>query len=253
MIERIILNIRHSDNYTDYLFQTAALRNRRIIPMMNPAPEELKAVKDNHTIIYHCHSTYCDPGIKSPLDFDDFHRTITVSTHSYISPDGSVNGQKADLIRQRIEKHLLDELESNENLREVYKHTFVILWEHREKICSNPSFFYARCGQHNKFVQAIPLGAMLKSIDENLELFRNPETGSILVDFEFCDTFDWYLEWWDPVSRTNATEILTCEFKNKDLLAYTIEKTCSMYCKGKAAGPLTVFDVIDRLSINIDE
>ncbi len=127
MIERIILDIKHSDNYTDHLFQTAALKNKRVIPMLNPSPEELEAVKDENTIIYHCHSTYCDPGIKSPIDFDDTPRAITVSTHYYIRPGGTVDGYKADDIRQRIEEHLLDELESDENLRETYKQTFAIL------------------------------------------------------------------------------------------------------------------------------
>ena len=63
MIERIILDIKHGDDYTDYLFHTAALKNKRVIPMLNPSPEELEAVKDEDMIIYHCHSTYCDPGI----------------------------------------------------------------------------------------------------------------------------------------------------------------------------------------------
>lgn len=254
MIERIILDIKHGDDYTDYLFQTAALKNKRVIPMLNPSPEELEAVKDENTIIYHCHSTYCDPGIKSPIDFDDTHRAITVSTHYYIRLGGTVDGHKADDIRQRIEKHILDELESDENLRETFKQAFTILWEHREEICTNPSFFYAKCGLHNKFVHSIPLGAMLKSIDDNMELFTNPETGRILVDFEFCDTYNWYLEWWDPVSRTNFTEVIKWEdgfneFKEKDLLACTIETACKKYCKGKWAGPFTVFDVLDRLSI----
>lgn len=255
MIERIILDIKHSDDYTDYLFQTVALKNRRIIPMVGPSDEALDAVKDENTIIYRCEASFNDSILPvEPILVNCHARTITVFTHNYLRGDGSIDSFQAEITRQSIEKEILSALEMDENLREVYKHYFSFLWENRKRIYANPQFFYAKCGLHNKFAQSIPLGGMLKSIDENQEVFRNQVTGRILLDFEFCDTWNWYLEWWDPVSRTNFTEVIKWEdgfneFKEKDLLACTIETACKKYCKGKWAGPFTVFDVLDRLSI----
>ena len=37
MTDIIILNIQHSDDYTDYLLMTAGLTNNRIIPLVNPS------------------------------------------------------------------------------------------------------------------------------------------------------------------------------------------------------------------------
>lgn len=40
MIDNVILDIAGSDDYTDYLFMTAALTNSRVAPLLNPTEEE---------------------------------------------------------------------------------------------------------------------------------------------------------------------------------------------------------------------
>lgn len=60
MIEKIILAITHSDDYTDYLYQTACLTNSRIIPMLNPTASELYDATGDNTIVYRCDGRYKD-------------------------------------------------------------------------------------------------------------------------------------------------------------------------------------------------
>lgn len=48
MIDKVILDIAHSDDYTDYLFMTAALTNSRVIPLIDPSAEELRRQSDGN-------------------------------------------------------------------------------------------------------------------------------------------------------------------------------------------------------------
>lgn len=50
MIDKVILDIAHSDDYTDYLFMTAALTNSRVIPLIDPSAEELRRQSDGQRI-----------------------------------------------------------------------------------------------------------------------------------------------------------------------------------------------------------
>ena len=65
MVEKIILNIHHSDDYTDYLFQTVCIKNKRIIPLMNVSDAELKYAEWPTTLILNCDGETCDNYRKS--------------------------------------------------------------------------------------------------------------------------------------------------------------------------------------------
>lgn len=259
MIEKIILAITHSDDYTDYLYQTACLTNSRIIPMLNPTASELHNAIGDNTIVYRCDGRYKDPQMKAPSVFaHSINRTITVLTHYYLREDGSINIAEAEIAREMIEKALMEVLEAPQNLREVYRQYFTGLWENRNVIYANPQLFYANCGLSNKFVKSIPLGVMLKTLEENSELFVNPEDGHMLIDFQFVENdetgkWEWHLEWWYPGCRyliTEVTDWMSGSFKKKDLLAYTLEKQCRKYDKGQGRSRYNIFGVIDNLSIS---
>ena len=258
MIEKIILAITHSDDYTDYLFQTACLTNSRIVPMLNPTTSELYDATGDNTIVYRCDGRYKDPQMIAPSVFaHGINRTITVLTHYYLQNDGSIDITEAEIAREMIENALLEVLESPQNLREVYRGYFTGLWNKRNEIYAKPQFFYANCGISNKFVKSVPLGVMLKTLEENPDLFVNPDNGQILIDFQFVENletnkWEWNLEWWYPDCRYLTTEIvdwMSEKFKTKDLLASEIEKTCRKYNKGQGRSPLNIFNVIDELSI----
>ena len=100
MIEKIILAITHSDDYTDYLYQTACLTNSRIIPMLNPMASELYDATGDNTIVYRCDGRYKDSQMKAPSVFaHSINRTITVLTHYYLREDGSIDIAEAEIAR----------------------------------------------------------------------------------------------------------------------------------------------------------
>ena len=258
MIEKIILAIAHSDDYTDYLFQTACLTNHRIVPMLNPTASELYDAIGSNTIVYRCEGRYKDLQMMAPSVFAHrLNRSITVLTHYYLREDGSIDIAEAEIAREMIEKALLEELESSQNLREAYRQYFTGLWENRKTIYANPQLFYANSGLSNKFVKSVPLGVMLKTLEENPGIFVNPANGQMLIDFQYVenaetDKWEWILEWWYPGCRYLTTEVIDWmggKFKTKDLLAYTIAKVCSKYNKDQGRSHLTVLNVIDRLSL----
>lgn len=178
MIEFIILNIHHSDDYTDYLFQTAALTNPRVLPMVNPTQEELDAArKREFSVVYNCYGRFRDSRMVAPSVLShSINRTITVQTHYYISEDGSINLTEAEIARALIEKELYEQLDAPKNLREIYRHYFFGIWKNRERIYANPLYFYANCGVSNKFVKSVPLGVVLKAIEENPDLFTKRQS-----------------------------------------------------------------------------
>ena len=57
MIDKVILDIAHSDDYTDYLFMTAALTNSRVIPLIDPSAEELRRQSDGNAFIFKCRNS----------------------------------------------------------------------------------------------------------------------------------------------------------------------------------------------------
>ena len=261
MIEFIILNIHHSDDYTDYLFQTAALTNPRVLPMVNPTQEELDAArKKNFSVVYNCYGRFRDPRMVAPSVLShSINRTITVQTHYYISEDGSINLTEAETARALIEKELNEQLNAPKNLRDIYRHYFFGIWKNRELIYANPLYFYANCGVSNKFVKSVPLGVVLKAIEENPDLFTKRQSAyhrcphdSILCDFQYYpddEIQEWHVHYCCPVCGDEVMEVYEWIFHQKDILAFTVEKTLRKYNRCQGRSRLNIFNVIDELSI----
>ena len=263
MIEYIILNIHHSDDYTDYLFQTAALTNPRVLPMVNPTPEELDAArKSEFSVVYNCYGRFRDPQMVAPSVFShSINRTITALTHYYISEDGRINPTEAEIARALIEKELKEQLDAPQNLRDIYRRYFFGIWKNREQIYANPLYFYANCGVSNKFVKSVPLGVVLKAIEENPDLFTKRQSAyhrcphdSILCDFQYYpdEVNEWHVHYCCPdcgEEVMEAYEWLRNRFHQKDQLAFTVEKTLRKYNRGQGRSRLNIFNVIDELSI----
>ena len=267
MIERIILDIKHSDDYTDYLFQTAALTNKRIIPIVGATEQEIIYAGWPTTLILRCEGRDGEPGLQMrPVWFNEYSRMICLSRDSYLREDGSIDSTQAGSVRETIEGKLLAILENKENLRDVYRHYFWLLWEKREKIYEDPRLFYVSCGLHNKFSSDVPLGVMLKAIEQHPDLFRMPKehkwhkcaADMMLIDFQYEGKTDeqdsvWRLYRWCPDCHL-STSVTIRSFSNpwfqvKDLVAWFVDRKRKTCDKGQGRSPFTVFDVIDRLSI----
>ena len=263
MTERIILNIHHSDDYTDYLFQTVCIKNKRIIPLMNVSDAELKYAEWPTTLILNCDGETCDNYWKSlSVWVSEEYHCANVQTGYYLRPDGTIDNTEAELIRQTLEKELLNILENGQNLRDAYHKYFSLLWRCRETIYSDPRLFYADIGLRNKCVGFIPLGAMLKAIEENPEYPMVPDehrwhhckADMILIDYEKQYDRD--------RDKRNYRQHLWCpdcgELFSRSIHTYTnywksimqlIENTCRKYDKGQGRSRYTIFNVIDNLSI----
>lgn len=46
-----------SDDYTDYLFMTAALTNSRVAPLLNPSEEELRRLRNGNSFVFKCRNS----------------------------------------------------------------------------------------------------------------------------------------------------------------------------------------------------
>ena len=105
MIDKIILNIQHSDDYTDYLLMTAGLTNKRIIPMVNPSSEKLKAAKNNNSKVIRCFvSRDTLYPWSTPAYYDPDNGTIWVYSRCYLEDDGNINYARAEIARQTGER-----------------------------------------------------------------------------------------------------------------------------------------------------
>lgn len=257
MTTRIILNIRHSDNYTDYIFMTACLTNRQVVPLLDPSPAEVKAQSDAHTVVLGCFNSRKVPGPGDSIaSYDTCTHNIRVLSRYYLAEDGSVNPAKAEIARSVIQETIKDILLSSDNIHEVYRRNFPLLWTNKEAIYSNPLFFYAKTGVFNTTKwDFFPLGVVLKTIEEDDDLFRSRrwsgcECGQspLIIDYEETDGNSpqgfWILHTWCPRCRSRR------EIRVESIDCYESRLTsthCSFDMK-KGLSPLTLFDVIEQLS-----
>ena len=122
MIDKVILDIAHSDDYTDYLFVTAALTNSRVIPLIDPSAEELRRQSDGNAFIFKCRNSR--KALESgdvTVRADQYSHTILVLSRIYLDDDGEIDAGNAEIVRSLIQKAATDVLESAENLKEVYR------------------------------------------------------------------------------------------------------------------------------------
>ena len=128
MVDKVILDIHHSDDYTDYLLMTAGLTNKRIIPMLNPSTPQVKAASDNHTLILKCYNNRKElSSWDSPVDADTNYGSLRILSRFYLDDDGYINAANAEMVRQTVQETIMNILLSPTNLLEVYRHYFPIL------------------------------------------------------------------------------------------------------------------------------
>ncbi len=254
MTDKIILNIQHSDDYTDYLLMTAGLTNKRIIPMINPSSEKLKAAKDNNTKVLRCYTVHHPMYTwSSPVTGDIDAGSITVNTGYYLEEDGSINYHKAEIVRQSLEEMANNVLMANDNLREAFRHYFPFLWGSRAKIYADPKYFFVGSGRYENFGDSMPVGAILKAMDEDPSTFQIRLGGGcscgkrpLLIDYDHVYNAYWTLYTWCPVCQSRR-EIHAWNFQRADQCARAVEDAMSYYSKGKAVSPLSLFDLVDAL------
>ncbi len=266
MTDRIILNIRHSDSYTDYLLQTCWLRNPRVIPLVDPTGEELRAQTRTGTLVLHCFNSRREPvpgdQIVREVNFlvpPHQKRSIEVLSRCFLDDQGRIDPTIAETARAQIQQILMNILYAERNLQEVYNHYFPLLWEKRQLIYSNPNLFYVPGGQVNpKESDFYPIGVTLKAIDEGGELFRyrhagacRCECGPILTSYN--DHFwgwlnkSWALCTWCP-SCGKRKEFTVDAFPARERTEQLLRNTYARYYREGWRTSRNIFDVIDYLS-----
>jgi hypothetical protein len=256
MTDKIILNIQHSDDYTDYLLMTAGLTNKRIIPMVNPGSEKLQAATDGNTEVLRCCISrdtaydWCGPVARDPET-----GSIRIYSHYYLEDDGSINYGHAETVRQTVEEMAMRILMSSENLREAYRLYFPVFWSNRDKIYADPKLFFVDSGHIGSLFSGdyMPVGAILKAMDEDPSLFRIRLGGGcscgqrpLLVDYDEVYGQNWIIYTWCPECGSRR-EIRAWNFLRSYKCEKAMDDASLYYCKGRAVSPLSLFDLADEL------
>lgn len=258
MTDKIILNIHHSDDYIDYLFLTAGLTNKRIIPMIDPSPAEIKAKSDCNTTVIGCYNSRKEPGPNDGVaSYNEMTHNIHLLSRFYLMEDGTVNATQAELARTSIQEKLNDFLYSEENLHEYYRRNFPLFWRMRQQIYDNPLLFYAKAGIFSTAnCRYFPLGVILKTIEWNEDLFRTRQGGGchcekapLLIDYN-PNYGDWYNTSW-----TLYTWCPQCSSRREVNVGYIgdyeshLESIYRKFDRKQGLSAFTLFDVVDTLSI----
>lgn len=256
MTDKIILDIRHSDDYTDYLFLTAGLTNKRIIPLVNPGSEELKALKGGNTKVLRCFITReTISSWSSPVSGDPDMGTLRVNSRYYLDDDGTINYGNAEVVRQGIESVAMRFLNSHENLCEAYRHYFPLFWRNREKIYSDPRLFFVGSGRFGSAISgcSMSIGAILKAMDEDPGTFRIQLGGGcncgerpLLIDYDQVYGEHWMLYTWCPACGSRR-EIRAWNFQRAWRYERSVSQSEDYYNKGQGRSPLGVFDLVEEL------
>ncbi|MBO4475617.1 MAG: hypothetical protein J5737_02670 [Bacteroidales bacterium] len=258
MTDKIILNIHHSDDYTDYLFLTAGLTDKRIVPIIDPTPAEIKAQSDINTLVLGCYNSRREPRPEdSVASYDATTHNIQLLSKRYLLEDGAVNATQAELARTTIQEKLDCFLYSEDNLHEYYRRNFPLLWRKRPTIYDNPHLFFAKTGMFNSSDWSyFPLGVLLKAIEENEDLFRagkkgcNCEEPPLIIDFDTNHEgrYDnsYLLYTWCPRCHSRR-EVGTDYIGGYESCLIS---TYRDYDRRQGLSALTLFDVIEQLSIS---
>lgn len=257
MTEKIILDIRHSDDYTDYLFMTAGLTNRRIIPLIDASEDEIRKQSDCNTQVFRCRAILrpLQPGDPT-VHLSRMYPDITVRKRAYLADDGSIDYAEADKVRYRIQAFVTEQLLNPENLRAVYRQYFPLFWRKRQDIYANPGLFFAPSRPAEDWTGTpLPLGAVLKAIDEDeRKTFRLRLGGGcscreqpVLVDYAHPFGEHWILHTWCPACHSRR-EIRAWHFERWQACEALIERAGKRFDKGQGLSTLSLFDVIDALT-----
>ncbi len=172
--------------------------------------------------------------------------------------DGTVNATQAELARASIQERINDLLYSEENLHEYYRRNFPLFWRKRQHIYDNPLLFFAKTGLFNSsYMSYFPLGVLLKTIEGNEDMFRTRQGGGchcekapLLIDYtsNYRDMYNtsWRLYTWCPICSSRR------EFNVGYIGCYEsrLESTYREFDKRQGLSALTLFDVVDALSIS---
>ena len=144
MLEKVILNIAHSDSYTDYLIMTAGLTNKRIIPIISPTSDKLKAQMDDTTLVLRCYNSRAEfsPGWDDPVVANIETGSVRINSRFYLDDDGSINTTNAEIVREILKREAINALLTSENLRQVFRHYFPLLWHNRQLIYDDPRLLF---------------------------------------------------------------------------------------------------------------
>ena len=259
MTDKIILDIRHSDDYTDYLFQTAALRNRRVIPLVGADPQEILSLRTQTTSVVRCEGVCRDPGGDGKLCAQDMgNGTIRVFTRGYLSDGGTPDPLRAAQARKEVEGILDGILLGPDNQAELFRACFPLLWSERRRICSAPNLYrvpYPKGEGGYPFGAIVRLGTILEIIESDAVHFRYPAPcgcpggGSLLlVDYRksFRRMGEWAIHAWCPVCG-ERWDAAVDDFGQYRTLDRIIEEKCAESLDGPGFSTLTLFDVIDIL------
>lgn len=255
MIEKVILDIHHGDPYTDHLFQTVGLTNRRIIPLVDPGRDDVRRLSDANTAVIRCYDTrkeLCDG--EDSLVYSESTGSIFVRSSYYLDDEGNIDFSRAGAVRARIERTVTDILFAPKNLLEVFRVNFPALWACRRRIYADPQLFYVRSGRYSFRLQDfLPLGTILKAIEEDTVNFRLSLRGgcgcgepTILVDYPslYNSGEQWIVHTWCPKCGT-WREIQAHVFLRRENCDLSFEKTHMYYDKGRGFSTLSLLDVID--------
>ena len=265
MTDRIILNIQHSDDYTDYLFQTAALKSKRVLPLVDPFEEDMLRERKPGTHVVWCSGSNIKP---TPWDkvvsvtwtglYGTEKQSLTVLSRYYLNLDGSINFTKAEEVRLMIEQEIDNILSAPGNLQEVYSWYFPRIWAHRQDIYANPHLFYIPAGQYNTDKGGFyPVGVVLKAIEGSGSIFRMRLEKSCCCKEEpiltyystnYGDWFNtsWTLHTWCPECGKRI-HFPTGNFLRKNAIDKCYQETFQKYDKGISPSK-NIFDLIDSFS-----
>lgn len=257
MIDKIILNIHHSDDYTDYLFLTAGLTNKRIIPMIDPSPAEIKAKSDCNTTVIGCYNSRKEPGPNDGVaSYNDMTHNIHLFSRFYLMEDGTVNATQAELARTSIQEKLNEFLFSEDNLREYYRRNFPLFWRKRQEINNNPLLFFAKTGLFNSSSMSyFPLGVLLRTIEDDKDVFRAGHKGCHCEEPPLIIDFGTNPEGRYDMCYTVFTWCPHCQSRREFGVAYVggyearLANTYHDYDRKQGLSAFTLFDVVDTLSI----
>ena len=252
MVDKIILDIHHSDDYTDYLLMTAGLTNKRIIPMVSPSTPQVKAASDNRTLILKCYNNRKELSTwDRPVDVDTNYGSLRILSRYYLDDEGNINATNAEIARQMVQEIAMNILLDPENLQEVYRDHFPLLWSHRQQIFSDPKLFFAKSGRRGG---VMPIGAILKAIEEDPKHFRIRLGGGcscgerpFLIDWDRFYGEYWTLYTWCPVCQSRR-EIRAWNFQRAWNCEQSIEDSWYYYDKGQGSSSLSLYDVLDAVT-----
>ncbi len=257
MIERIILNIKHADPYSAYLCMTASLSNTRVVPFVDASDEKIRRTMRRGTVLVNCLVIPWEPeDDRQQVSMDARSRTIYVMSGSYLRPDGSVDFDIAERVRDGVGNLTEELLLSARNQQDAFHTYFPLLWTGRNLIQATPELCYVPyphnfSGSH--FGSIAMLGAILKAMETDVDCFRLKLPGGcscgecpFITGYEMESMGLWAIRTRCPVCGEGRT-VKAKDFPRYHRCIRSIEKAdVSMSGQGYISR-LTILDVIDEL------